>query len=92
MSTAADADGDGAPDTTDNCIDTPNTDQQDTDGDGLGDVCDAEPNVMNLSLVGQFLTVGGTTVDNVHTLKSKVTVGAGHATDGQFNLKGRISP
>ena len=35
-----DSDGDGEPDETDNCVDTPNPDQEDLDGDGTGDVCD----------------------------------------------------
>lgn len=35
-----DSDADGVPDATDNCPDTPNPDQADTDGDGTGDVCD----------------------------------------------------
>jgi hypothetical protein len=34
------ADGDGIPDSTDNCLTTPNPDQTDTDGDGDGDACD----------------------------------------------------
>jgi hypothetical protein len=38
----ADADGDGEPDGTDNCPDTPNSDQTNTDGDGEGDACDAD--------------------------------------------------
>ena len=38
-----DTDGDGIGDTTDNCVDTPNTDQADRDDDGVGDLCDADP-------------------------------------------------
>ena len=35
-----DSDGDRVPDTSDNCPNTANPDQLDTDADGLGDVCD----------------------------------------------------
>jgi len=38
-----DTDSDGIPDVSDNCRDTPNTDQTDRDGDGIGDVCDRYP-------------------------------------------------
>ena len=37
-----DADSDGVADTLDNCTSTPNTDQEDTDQDQLGDVCDTD--------------------------------------------------
>ena len=38
----ADTDGDGVPNTTDNCDNNVNPDQLNTDGDGLGNVCDAD--------------------------------------------------
>lgn len=42
-SPAPDADGDGVYDSLDNCPNDANTDQIDTDDDGLGDTCDAFP-------------------------------------------------
>jgi hypothetical protein len=38
-----DGDGDGIPDSQDNCPNTCNRQQLDADGDGLGDVCDSTP-------------------------------------------------
>ncbi|MBK1723023.1 hypothetical protein CKO23_12285 [Thiocystis violacea] len=38
---AADQDGDGVPDSSDNCPNDANPSQQDLDGDGIGDACDA---------------------------------------------------
>ena len=39
--TEPDSDGDGIPDTRDNCPGTQNPDQADADGDGIGDACDS---------------------------------------------------
>jgi hypothetical protein len=39
-----DSDGDGVPDSRDNCIYVPNREQLDTDGDGYGNACDADLN------------------------------------------------
>ena len=38
-----DTDGDGIPDSSDNCVDASNPDQADHDGDGAGDACDPAP-------------------------------------------------
>lgn len=60
-----DSDGDGVPDSRDNCMSIANTNQKDSDGDGFGDVCDADANndgaVNSLDLAilrGQFLQRG----------------------------------
>ena len=42
-SSSADRDGDGVPDSVDNCPDVPNADQANEDGDKLGDACDPCP-------------------------------------------------
>lgn len=39
---AADVDGDGVLDANDNCIDVPNSAQMDSNGDGIGNLCDAD--------------------------------------------------
>lgn len=39
-----DSDGDGVPDSRDNCVNVKNADQKDSDGDGYGDACDGDVN------------------------------------------------
>ncbi len=47
LSQLPDTDNDGVQDYHDNCLLTPNPDQDDADGDGVGDVCDNCPGVAN---------------------------------------------
>jgi uncharacterized protein (TIGR03790 family) len=42
VNTGDDLDGDRIPDARDNCLHVPNRDQRDTDGDGYGNLCDAD--------------------------------------------------
>jgi hypothetical protein len=51
----ADADGDGVADAADNCTLVPNADQRDTNGDGFGNICDADLNNDN---VVNFIDLG----------------------------------
>ncbi len=52
---AGDTDGDGVTDDVDNCTLVPNADQRDTDGDGIGNICDAD---LNNDCVVNFLDLG----------------------------------
>jgi Thrombospondin type 3 repeat len=45
-----DSDGDGVCDDVDNCPATANPGQEDTDGDGIGDACDATPDACSVEL------------------------------------------
>ena len=85
-----DSDRDGVEDDLDNCPLVANPEQVDSDHDGLGDQCDQEPTVQNLILKGQFLILGGSSIDDEYTVKSKITTTAAEQTDGQFILTGEF--
>ncbi len=61
------ADGDGIPDSTDNCRTTPNPDQADTDGDTVGDACDNCVNTVNTDQADQDNDGVGDLCDNCIT-------------------------
>jgi hypothetical protein len=59
-----DSDGDGVVDGDDNCTLVPNADQRDTNGDGFGNICDADLNndgIVNAVDLGLFKSVFFTT-------------------------------
>jgi hypothetical protein len=64
LTIGADADGDEVPDIVDNCIEQPNADQRDSNGDNYGNVCDADLNnsggVVNFADLALFRAAFGT--------------------------------
>jgi len=62
-----DGDGDTVPDTIDNCVQTPNTDQADGDGDGDGNACDNCPMVSNSDQLDSDSDGDGDVCDNCPT-------------------------
>lgn len=64
-----DSDRDGVSDEKDNCPAVPNIDQRDSDGDGLGDLCDSEP-----------CRFGGTNSNVAITTKVQCVPGGGSAS------------
>lgn len=89
-----DEDGDGFANETDNCAGIPNADQLDSDGDGVGDVCDPHPTVQGDHLVRSEYFNGPTvswTPDVVTNWQldgagSYVTTGSPDATNASLTL------
>jgi hypothetical protein len=85
-----DRDGDGKPNTMDNCPDTPTADQADADGDGKGDVCDACPGDSNPGAAGCPATIyaikkGELTVGTPVVVNNVLVTGKGdHGTSSGF--------
>lgn len=87
---AADPDGDGVPNSTDNCRATSNPDQVDQDGDGIGDPCDrapADPDPTN----GTVSTDDAAAVINPAALTTLATPDGGAAVDIPAGAVGQSS-
>ena len=68
-------DGDGITDDQDNCRETPNPDQWDTDGDGIGDLC--EQGTGGQSVVSEEgCSCSSTGVNPLHLLWGFLMIGA----------------
>jgi hypothetical protein len=70
-----DTDGDGVPDSADNCVSMPNADQADADADGHGDVCDACPLTSNPG------TEACPSMPTLADLTTQATICEGHIDD-----------
>jgi uncharacterized protein (TIGR03790 family) len=74
VSAGDDADGDGVPDASDDCLHFPNADQRDSDGDGFGNPCDAD-----------FDNDGRVTASDLDRIERAVRLGS---YDANFDLDG----
>ncbi len=81
---ARDSDGDGVPDSQDNCISVSNPDQADADGDGRGDVCEGLNNTTNNTTnnLTNNATNNSTTPTNNSTTPTNNTMGPDSDGDG----------
>jgi hypothetical protein len=75
--TALDRDGDGIPDSTDNCPDTVNPDQANEDGDPFGDACDLCPQIAEMTQTDTDGDKIGNACDPNPTLKDTVWLYSG---------------
>ncbi len=84
VDTGKDRDGDGVADARDNCLEAPNRDQRDTDGDGYGNFCDADFDNDGRVSAGWGPTPPGMTPD-LDLLERAITA---HRYDANLDLDG----
>jgi hypothetical protein len=81
-----DDDSDGVVDDTDNCEKASNSDQKDTDGDGLGDVCDPDPSEGDTDTDTDTDSDTDTDTDADTDTDTDTDTDADSDTDGDVNL------
>ena len=88
-----DQDGDMVMDQVDNCHQIANPDQADIDQDGLGDVCDDNPNTPDLVLItGSVVTSATQHVNANFQLSGTIVTGTHRSTTPEFQLSGSLTP
>ena len=93
MMPLVDLDGDGVDDSIDNCISTANPNQEDSDQDGAGDICDQDPQQFNFKVRHQgLIQIGGHGVSNLFNHQSSASSGVVNGSSRLFKLKARLHP
>ena len=93
MMPLVDLDGDGVDDSIDNCISTANPNQEDSDQDGAGDLCDRAPQQFNFKVRHQgLIQIGGHGVSNLFNHQSSASSGVVNGSSRLFKLKARLHP
>jgi|JI10StandDraft_1071094.scaffolds.fasta_scaffold117627_2 hypothetical protein len=88
-----DGDGDGVPDGDDNCPDVSNPNQEDRDGDHLGDVCDARPDQLDYQLKSaRLLYFGGPAAGAARNVKAAGSAARGTVEDENRRVRGGSNP
>ena len=81
-----DKDGDLIADAIDNCPELSNSDQLDQDGDGRGDLCDAQPTTPNYTIRAGSIERTPRMSDGSFVLRTQTQQTLHRSSDGQYRL------